>query len=191
MKIVLANAQLKIESPQPVGNPNYIQPYVSVTPKPVSKTLLTQFVESIEADIPSKLNPDEYHITVVYAENECGLLDIKKSVVRNREYNASIVKAEIFSNDEARTCHLVLLVRSPDLHKFHAYLRKSNSIRTTFPDYKPHITIASNGHKSGNFSYEDCLEIYGRALAEINAVLKDGAELPLAFWNATVKPTKD
>lgn len=192
MRIFLAHTQARpaVKPDANMANPNFLTPYVSVYPRPTSKQVLANLMASLENRLPNALPPHEWHITVLYAVNECQTQDLRKSIVGAWEYPVTVRKADLFLNEEEETVHLVLKVQSPELTEFNSFLRKTLQLRSTFQDYVPHITLASNAHLDMDISFQDTVDAYRSAADELNEFLSEADGLPLVFWKATLSPTR-
>lgn len=176
-----------------IPNYNFLQPYVSIKPEPRSKKMLVDFIKSVEHFLPSPLPAEELHITVIYATNECNFNEIRKSISSTREYQIQVRKADLFINAEPNqepSVHLVLLVHCPELHKTHNFLRKNIGLFTSFPEYKPHITVSSNAHLTNpNLTFDQVVDIYQQVANEMNQAFETDS-LNLVFTNEKLEKVK-
>jgi hypothetical protein len=81
------------------------------------------------------------HVTVLYGPNAAPA-EIAKSVAGVGPVKVMLGKVSTFSNPESPYDVVKVDVVSPKLHALHEQLKSEFGTASTFPDYKPHITIA-------------------------------------------------
>lgn len=109
-------------------------------PKQVSERIL-ELQQTIPASQLHEEGKETWpHVTLLYGIDGCGTDEILQKVSRIGQLEIEIGKADFFENETQKV--LKLPVDSPELHSAHEYLKASLPNEQTYPDYKPHITLA-------------------------------------------------
>lgn len=167
-----------------------IQPYISIKPTGKTASVLDRFGKSVKF-LPGALPRHELHITVMYATNQAEVDRIKYVLKPAIEWIVVPKEMTIFSNPDDQSCHLVMEIECPRLKEYNTYIRNIIGLKSSFSEYKPHITFASNPHKSESHSpahvkgvkdFSEALDVYEAAKDEMNAALQE-ARPELFFVN--------
>lgn len=123
---------------------------MAILPPSLSRkiTALGRSIPDREID-PAEGREDNPHVTVFYGITGEGTSGVVRAASDMDEFELSLGKLGLFRNDE----HDVLYVeveKNLDLEKMHERFRKLPN-KETYPDYKPHATVAylikGNGNK--------------------------------------------
>lgn len=160
-----------ISSPEPM-----IRPYVSTKPTVYTARALVDFCKTVNLD--GAYSAEALHCTIIYGLNEIPYHTARQSVRNNITHIAKPFEMTIFG--EGENSHLVMLLECESLHRRYNHW-KSLDIDTSYPEYKPHITLFSNPHKHN--IYHDVQSGYERmqeVCKEMNeALLESNIELYL------------
>lgn len=159
----------------------FITPYISVKPTFATRRTLADFSKSL-GFCPGRLAESDLHTTIMYSTNECRYKDVQKTINSNRLYVAKPKEARILGEPKNGHVALVLELECERMTKQHEHLKATCSLIPSYPEYVPHVTIASDGHeKTPGLELEDCIEIYEKLIEEINEELSDKNELEFFF----------
>lgn len=101
------------------------------------------FGETIpEAELAGDGRETESHITVLYGLHDADPAQAAGLLEGSGPIEAKVGKLSIFKGKDGKPDVLKLDVSSPDLSKLNRKLRQGVEFTNSFPDYKPHITVA-------------------------------------------------
>lgn len=106
---------------------------------------LKKFVKALGDKIPDEdvvKRESRPHITVTYPMQDEQLLDLTRFLHENNMGRArcKFTRPMLFRNPDEIA--LVIGVESLDLQTMHKQIKRAFNIKTTWPDYKPHVTVA-------------------------------------------------
>lgn len=110
--------------------------YSSIIPTDVDKTFLHQFL--LDLGIPSLIDKDEYHCTIVYSNHPCPKIETE-----NFELPCKAIPTgyAVFGQDSQV---LVMTLYCPHARSLHKRFKEKYNAVFDYPQYTPHITIADN-----------------------------------------------
>jgi len=116
--------------------------FVCLNPDEESKDKLDAFVEKF--GLSERLDPDTYHVTVIYSQTPIDDIPIKKpfTLATPNSCTGTPVEWEVFPTKTEGKC-LVLRIDS----RYAAALNRvllNNGATSTYPSYKCHMTVAYN-----------------------------------------------
>lgn len=107
--------------------------YVGVKFSESSANRLTEWLSTQE--LPNKVDPKTFHLTVVYSRKELEL------PIFNRQVNW-LCWASGFKIFDDSKCALVLTLISPEVVDSHYRYRLNNGATHDYPDFTPHLTLS-------------------------------------------------
>lgn len=140
---------------------------------PILDIVRTYLKKKVELDF----YPDEPHVTLMYS------YDIPSKEIKVKDFtntNVVGVKAlsfEVFPYIDKSS--LVLLVDSFEFYSMHEKIKELYSVSPTYPDYKPHITLATFDSKHADY-------VKG-ILKELDKEIKNSAVSTVAYVKETVE----
>ncbi|MEQ1763218.1 MAG: 2'-5' RNA ligase family protein, partial [Pyrinomonadaceae bacterium] len=128
---------------------------------------------------PSYGREENPHITVKWGLHTSDANDVRKILSAEKPFKVKLGKISTFPAGEDREYDVVKIdVDSPELHRINKLIGDGTEVTTTFPDYKPHVTLAYvNKGKGAKYAGRDDLagtEIEFKSIAFSG---KDGNEV--------------
>jgi len=85
---------------------------------------------------------NEIHTTVLYGLNTNDIEEVKKVISYVEPFEIKFDKVSIFDGNKKPYDVVKIEVKSPELNKLHYFLEENIDNENSYPEYKPHITIA-------------------------------------------------
>ena len=123
-----------------------------------------------DADLSEKGREEEPHVTIKWGIHGDDPAGAKQALEGKGSAKVKLGDLSLFSSDEHDV--LKIDVESPDLHSLNAAVNRSCPHTDTFPDYRPHVTVAYLKPGMGK-KYVGSSELSGKEAALPAAVFSD------------------
>jgi 8-oxo-dGTP pyrophosphatase MutT (NUDIX family) len=135
-------------------------------------------VQNIQSQIPPiQLVGDGYedwpHVTLLYGIVGTPIEDVVAFVRKIGQVDATFGKLSLFDNADGSV--LKVEVDSPVLHKLNGRIKESFPVEETYPDYRPHMTVAYMDREAAP-SYTGSSPLSGHAVTFTHAVVSMGGQ---------------
>jgi ribosomal protein S18 acetylase RimI-like enzyme len=154
---------------------------------------ITRFARSFiaQADLAEDGFEENPHITVKYGLHTNDANDVKGIFADQGPITATLGTTKVFYGKENDKPYDVVIVEvtSPDLHKLNKHIAKNTDVTDTFPDYKPHLTLAYVKAGLGD-KYANNTEFEGRSITfdSVEFSPKEGQSVEFALGSKETPP---
>ncbi len=108
----------------------------------VGKTLIKDADVYTDENDPSYGREETPHVTVKYGLETENSEEVRKILESEKPFDVTLGKTSIFENADKPYDVVKIDVDSPELHRLNKLISDNAKVTDTFPDYKPHVTLA-------------------------------------------------
>jgi 2'-5' RNA ligase len=130
-------------------------------PDPIAKKIMSWGKRKVpnEDVYEAEGREDDPHVTVLYGIHDANPLSTTRLLRTEPSFKAELGKVSLFTTDPKYDV-LKIEIISPKLHMLHKLLKRKLENSWTYPEYRPHVTIAyvkkeTCDHLEGNHDFRD------------------------------------